>query len=104
MPPVQAAMVEFAALRPMPMKSMPESVLPGLNPYQPNHRNNPPQTAIVKSCGSMGAPPSRLNLRPRRGPSTVAAAASDTMPPIVCTTVNVGEVVEVGAETQEGSA
>ena len=28
----------LAATRPMPSKSMAESVLPGLKPYQPNHR------------------------------------------------------------------
>ena len=38
-PPAQAARVVLAATRPMPTKSIAESVLPGLNPYQPNHRN-----------------------------------------------------------------
>src|SRR6478672_2812496 len=57
-PAAQAASVVLAATRPMPSKSMAESVLPGLKPYQPNHSSRPPLTAIVKSCGSMGAPPS----------------------------------------------
>ena len=34
----------------------------------------------------MGAPPSRLNFRPMRGPRTMAPARA-TKPPIVCTTV-----------------
>ena len=41
---------------------------------------------MVRSCGSIGPPPSRLNLRPRRGPSTIAPARA-TKPPMVCTTV-----------------
>ena len=41
---------------------------------------------MVRSCGSMGPPPSRLNLRPRRGPRTIAPASA-MKPPIVCTTV-----------------
>ena len=56
---------------------MAERVLPGLNPYQPNQRMSPPVTAMVRSCGSMGAPPSRLNLRPRRGPRTMAPGQRD---------------------------
>jgi len=42
---------------------------------------------MVKSCGSIGAPPSRLNFRPNRGPSTMEPAKA-TNPPIVCTTVD----------------
>ena len=45
-PAAQAASVVFAATRPMPSKSMAESVLPGLKPYQPNHRIKPPVAAI----------------------------------------------------------
>src|SRR5713226_4188704 len=41
-PAAQAARVVFVATRPMPSKSIAESVLPGLKPYQPNHRINPP--------------------------------------------------------------
>src|SRR5207302_1147879 len=48
-PAAQAASVVLAATRPMPSKSIAESVLPGLNPYQPNHRIRPPVTAIDKS-------------------------------------------------------
>ena len=76
----------MAATRPIPSKSSAESVDPGLNPYQPNHRITPPIAAIVRSCGGRGPPPSRLNLRPRRGPSTSAPANAMT-PPTVCTTV-----------------
>src|SRR5216683_1195966 len=85
-PAAQAARVVLVATRPMPSKSIAESVLPGLKPYQPNHRIRPPLTAIVKSCGNMGAPPSRLNVRPSRGPRTMAPANAIN-PPMVCTTV-----------------
>ena len=85
-PAAHAASVVLVATRPIPTKSIAESVLPGLNPYQPNQRMSPPLTAIVKSCGSMGAPPSRLNLRPRRGPKTMEPAKAMN-PPMVWTTV-----------------
>src|SRR6266513_1287001 len=85
-PAAHAASVVLAATRPMPSKSIAESVLPGLNPYQPNHSNSPPLAAIVRSCGSMGPPPSRLNLRPNRGPSTIEPASAMNQP-MVCTTV-----------------
>ena len=80
-PPVHAASVVFIATRPTPPLSMIESVEHGLKPYQPNQRIRPPMTAIVRSCGSIGPPPSRLNLRPRRGPSEMAPAMA-TQPPI----------------------
>ena len=48
-PPAHAASVVLAATRPMPSKSSAESVDPGLNPYQPNHRITPPMAAIVRS-------------------------------------------------------
>src|SRR4030088_1837265 len=73
-PAAHAASVVLVATRPMPSKSIAESVLPGLNPYQPNQRMRPPVTAIVKSCGNIGAPPSRLNVRPSRGPRTIEPA------------------------------
>ena len=73
-------------MRPIPAKSIAESVLPGLKPYQPNQRMKPPTVATVRSCGSIGAPPSRLNLRPSRGPSTIAPASA-TKPPMLWTTV-----------------
>ncbi len=76
----------FAATRPMPSKSSAESVDPGLNPYQPNQRITPPMAAIVRSWGGRGPPPSRLNLRPSRGPKTMAPASA-MKPPTVCTTV-----------------
>src|SRR5206468_5214299 len=60
-------------------------IFPGLKPYQPNQSSRPPQAAIVRSCGSIAPPPSRLNVRPSRGPSTIAPASA-TNPPIVCTT------------------
>src|SRR6266576_4077452 len=85
-PAAHAANVVFVATRPIPSKSIAESVLPGLNPYQPNHRINPPTVATVRSCGSMGPPPSRLNFRPKRGPRTIAPANA-THPPMVWTTV-----------------
>jgi hypothetical protein len=85
-PAAQAASVVLVAMRPMPSKSIAESVLPGLKPYQPNHRMKPPTVAIVRSCGSIGPPPSRLKRRPSRGPSTIAPAKA-TNPPMLCTTV-----------------
>ena len=42
-PAAQAASVVLAATRPMPSKSIAESVLPGLKPYQPNHSSRPPR-------------------------------------------------------------
>ena len=41
---------------------------------------------MVRSCGSMGPPPSRLKRRPRRGPRTMAPASA-MKPPMVWTTV-----------------
>src|SRR4051812_16651765 len=85
-PPAHAASVVFAATREIPWKSIAERVLPGLNPYQPNQRMTPPIDAITMSCPGGIPPPSRLNLRPRRGPSAIAPASA-TKPPIVWTTV-----------------
>ena len=84
--PAAAASVVLVATRPMPAESIADSVLPGLKPYQPNHRITPPSAAMVRSWPGGRPPPSRLNLRPRRGPSTIAPARA-IMPPIVCTTV-----------------
>src|SRR5262245_14587938 len=86
MPPAHAARVVFVATRPTPALSINESFEEGLNPYQPNQRIRPPMTAIVRSCGGMGPPPSRANLRPNLGPSIMAPAIA-THPPIECTTV-----------------
>src|SRR6478609_7500829 len=85
-PPVHAANVVFVATRATPALSMIESVEAGLKPYQPNQRMRPPMTAMVRSCGGIGPPPSRLNLRPSLGPSMMAPAIA-THPPIECTTV-----------------
>src|SRR6185436_1707272 len=85
-PPVQAASVVFVATRPTPALSMSDRVEQGLKPYHPNQRIRPPMTAMVRSCGGMGPPPSRLNLRPSRGPSMIAPAIA-THPPIEWTTV-----------------
>src|SRR5580765_6723219 len=85
-PPVHAASVVFAATRATPTLSMIESVELGLKPYQPNQRIRPPMTAIVRSCGGIGPPPSRWNFRPNLGPSMMAPAIA-THPPIECTTV-----------------
>src|SRR5437588_11528236 len=65
---------------------MADSVEPGLNPYQPNHRITPPRAPMVRSWGGIGPPPSRLNLRPRRGPRAMQPARAMT-PPTVWTTV-----------------
>ena len=70
----------------MPCASSADSVLPGLKPYQPNHRIRPPTAPMMMSCGGIGPPPSRLKTRPSRGPSAIAPA-SEIAPPIVCTTV-----------------
>src|SRR5580692_5803708 len=85
-PAAHAASVVLVDTRPMPTKSIAESVEPGLNPYHPNHRIRPPDAAIVKSCGNIGPPPSRLNLRPSLGPRTIDPASAMN-PPMVCTTV-----------------
>jgi hypothetical protein len=45
--PAHAASVVLVAMRPMPSKSMAESVLPGLKPYHPNQRITPPRAARV---------------------------------------------------------
>ena len=71
----------------MPCTSIADSVLPGLNPYQPNHRIRPPTAPRMMLCGSSGPPPSRANTRPSRGPSAIAPA-SEIAPPIVWTTVD----------------
>ena len=57
--------------------SIAESVLPGLNPYQPNQRMTPPTAAMVMSWPGIVPPPSRLNLRPRRGPRAMAPGEGD---------------------------
>src|ERR1700677_2212215 len=85
-PPAHAARVVFAATRPQPAASIAERVLPGLNPYHPNQRMTPPTAAIVMSWPGIMLPPSRLNLRPRRGPRAMAPARA-MKPPIVWTTV-----------------
>ena len=85
-PAAQAASVVFAETRPMPSQSMADNVEPGLKPYQPNHRITPPSAPKARSCAGIGPPPSRLNFRPRRGPSTMQPARAMT-PPTVCTTV-----------------
>ena len=48
-PPAAAASVVLVATRPMPTASRADSVLPGLKPYQPNHRMTPPMAAMVRS-------------------------------------------------------
>ena len=48
-PAAAAASVVLVATRPMPSKSIADSVEPGLNPYQPNHRITPPTAAIAMS-------------------------------------------------------
>src|SRR5260370_26135666 len=83
--PAQAARVVFVEIRPIPSKSIAESVLPGLNPYQPNHRITAPSAARVMLCPGGIPPPSRLNLRPSRGPSAIAPLIA-AIPPIVWTT------------------
>src|SRR5580704_9499383 len=85
-PAAHAASVVFVETRPMPTKSIAESVEPGLKPYHPNHRIKPPEAAMVRSWGNIGPPPSRLNLRPSRGPRTIDPARAMN-PPMVWTTV-----------------
>src|SRR5258705_9456766 len=86
-PAEQAASVVLNETREMPWTSIAESVLPGLKPYQPNHRIRPPTAPRMMLCGSGGPPPSRAKTRPRRGPSAMAPA-SEMAPPIVWTTVD----------------
>src|SRR6202049_2382982 len=74
MPPAHAAIVVFAETRPMPCQSMAESVEPGLNPYQPNHRITPPMAPHVRSWAGIGPPPSRRNVLQSRGPREMEPA------------------------------
>src|SRR3954469_22455468 len=72
-----------------PMRRQPAadapSVLPGLNPNQPNARMKQPISTAEMSCPMIGlAEPSRLNL-PMRGP-TIRHTASAVSPPTECTT------------------
>src|SRR5689334_13264101 len=85
-PAAHAASVVLVATRAQPSRSIADKVEPGLKPYQPNHRITPPTAAIVMLWPGGGPPPSRLNLRPSRGPSAIAPARA-TKPPIVWTTV-----------------
>src|SRR3954454_19412407 len=94
-PAEHAAKVVLAATRPIPTKSIADSVLQGLKPCHPNQRIKPPFTAMVRSCGSIGPPPSRLNLRPKRGPRTMAPASAMN-PPNVCTTVDPAKSWKLG--------
>src|SRR5256885_8391450 len=101
MPPAAAAKVVLAATRPMPSQSMADSVEPGLNPYQPNHRITAPIAARLRSWGGVGPPPSRLNLRPRRGPGAVQPARG-TNPPTGGTTGGPAEAREKGPPARPG--
>src|SRR6266699_1743331 len=85
-PAEQAAIVVLNDTRPIPEASSADSVLPGLNPYQPNQRIKPPTAPRMMLCGSIGPPPSRLKVRPSLGPRAIAPI-SEIAPPIVCTTV-----------------
>src|SRR5258705_4969005 len=86
-PAEQAAIVVLKETRPIPCASRAERVLPGLNPYHPNQSISPPAAPMIKSCGFIGVPPSRLNTRPSLGPSAIAPAR-EIAPPIVLTTVD----------------
>src|SRR5258708_34714310 len=85
--PVQPASIGATAMVPMrrlPLEEAP-SVLPGLNPNQPNARMKQPIRTAEMSCPMIGlAEPSRLNL-PMRGP-TIMQTASAVRPPTECTT------------------
>src|SRR2546429_9240383 len=81
-PAAHAANVVLAATGPMPSQSMAERVEPGLKPYQPNHRMTPPMAPRLMSWGGVGPPPSRLNLRPMRGPGAMQPARA-MKPPTV---------------------
>src|SRR5713226_8117304 len=85
--PVQPASIVSTAMVPMrrlPLAEAP-SVLPGLNPNQPNAIIKQPIKTAEMSCPMIGlAEPSRLNL-PMRGP-TIMHTASAVSPPTACTT------------------
>src|SRR5882672_927947 len=85
--PVQPASIVATAtvpIRRFPLEEAP-SVLPGLNPNQPNARMKQPIRTADMSCPMTGlAEPSRLNL-PIRGP-TIRHTASAVSPPTECTT------------------
>src|SRR3954452_10912549 len=80
--PAEAANVVLVATRPIPAAARDDRVVPGLNAYQPDQRITPPMAAIVRSCPGGTPPPSRLNFRPKRGPSTMAPVRA-TIPPTV---------------------
>src|ERR1700756_3146295 len=85
--PVQPASIVFTATEPMRSAPLPEaaSVLPGLNPNQPNARMKQPVRTMTMSCpGTALGLPSRVYL-PRRGP-IIIERASAVMPPTACTT------------------
>ena len=85
--PVQPANIvatATVAMRRLPLEDAP-SVLPGLNPNQPNARMKQPIKTAEMSCPMIGlAEPSRLYL-PMRGP-TIKHTASAVSPPTECTT------------------
>merc|ERR1719343_144463 len=60
------------------------SVLPELKPYQPNHKQNVPNTVNGMLCGVNFSSSTVGSKRPLRGPTT-AAPHSAPMPPTMCT-------------------
>src|SRR5690242_3625167 len=98
-PAEHAAIVVLNDTRPMPEASSAESVLPGLNPYQPNQRIRPPTAPRMMLWGGIGPPPPRLTPRPRRGPRAMPPA-SEIVPPIVWTTVEPAKSWKLFAASQ----
>ena len=71
----------------MPCASSADSVLPGLNPYQPNQRIRPPTAPRMMLCGSIGTAAVTLEhaAEPR---SEDDGAGQRNRPPMVWTTVD----------------
>src|SRR5260370_24250088 len=85
--PVQPASMVSTAI--VPIRKLPEaeapSVLPGLNPNQPNARMKQPMSTAETSWPRIGLlDPSRLYL-PMRGP-IIRHTANAVIPPTACTT------------------
>src|SRR5262249_35819877 len=67
--------------------SVAASVLPGLNPNQPNARIRVPRATIGTSCAGIGFGVPSLLYLPIRGPR-IQAPTSAVTPPVMCTTLD----------------
>ena len=82
---------------------MADRVLPGLKPYQPNHRMTPPTAAMVRSCGRVGAAAVAFELAPEARPEGDGAGEGDEAADGVHDG-RAGEVMERGVPGVDGVA